>query len=82
MLRNSSTSEVLRDFAVVVLWNAMVFKLYKFIKKFLGTAQNPFWFTNKCKKMCSFPFPGFGNKLFYKAEYTTHGKVAIIRIGP
>ena len=36
MLRNSSTSELLRDFAVVVLWNAMVFKLDKFIKKVLG----------------------------------------------
>ena len=36
MLRNSRTSEVLSDFAVVVLWDVMVFKLDQFLKKVLG----------------------------------------------
>ena len=36
MLRSSRTSEVLRDFAVVVLSGALVFKLDKFIKKSFG----------------------------------------------
>lgn len=83
MLRNSRTSEVLRDFAVVVLWDVMVFKLDQFLKKVLGDrAKCSILVYNKCYKVCSAPSPGFRNKLFYKAEYTTQGKVAIIRIGP
>ena len=58
MLRNSRTSEVLRDFAVVVLWDVMVFKLDQFLKKSFGGPRKMFHFglqTNVRKCVLLFP---------------------------
>ena len=58
MLRSSRTSEVLRDFAVVVLWDAMVFKLDKFIKKVFGDrAKSILVYKQMLENVfCSFPW--------------------------
>ena len=58
MLRNSRTSEVLSDFAVVVLWDVMVFKLDQFLKKVLGDrAKSILVYKQRLENVfCSFPW--------------------------